>query len=144
VSRGAGKNGPRAARGAVRSAGARGVRQPLPARLSRTGSQCDRATPQFRSFSPWHGQRASCRRRVIALEERAPSLDTLDGHCLAEEVIHALACGALEPAERSKALAHLDECELCQALLDDEVRGLPEFSSSDGVGAGTLIQVGAL
>jgi len=78
------------------------------------------------------------------LEERAPSLDTLDGHCLAEEVIHALACGALEPAERSKALAHLDECELCQALLADEVRGLPEFSSSDGVGAGTLIQVGAL
>jgi hypothetical protein len=78
------------------------------------------------------------------LEERAPSPDTLDGHCLAEEVIHALACGALEAAERSKALAHLDDCELCQALLADEVRGLPEFNSPDDVGSVSLIQVGAL
>ena len=52
--------------------------------------------------------------------------DTLDGYCLAEEVIHALACGALEETQRSRALAHLDDCELCQALLADEVRGLPE------------------
>lgn len=78
------------------------------------------------------------------MEERAPQHDTLDGQCLAEDVLHALACGTLEPAERSIALAHLEECELCQALLADEVRGLPEFTSSDDVGVGTLIQVGTL
>jgi len=71
---------------------------------------------------------------------------TLDGQCLAEEVIYGLACGALEAQERSQALAHLDECELCQALLADEVRGLPEFSSASGDEGDlpTLIQVGAL
>jgi eukaryotic-like serine/threonine-protein kinase len=76
-----------------------------------------------------------------------PSLppDTLDGHCLAEEVIHALACGGLESRQRSKALAHLDECELCQALLADEVRGLPEFAQAeDSTRPSTLMQVGAL
>lgn len=78
------------------------------------------------------------------MEERAPRQDTLDGQCLAEDVLHALACGTLEPVERSLALAHLDECDICQALLADEVRGLPEFTSSDDVGGGTLIQVGAL
>jgi hypothetical protein len=78
------------------------------------------------------------------LEERAPQQDTFNDQCLAEDVLHALASGTLEPVERSLALSHLDECELCQALLADEVRGLPEFTSSDDVGGGTLMQVGAL
>ena len=83
-------------------------------------------------------------RQSSALEERAPQQDRFDDQCLAEDVLHALASGTLEPVERSLALSHLDECELCQALLADEVRGLPEFTSSDDVGGGTLIQVGAL
>ncbi|MEY2936180.1 MAG: hypothetical protein RL033_6929, partial [Pseudomonadota bacterium] len=83
-------------------------------------------------------------RQSNALEERAPQQDAFDGQCLAEDVLHALASGTLEPVERSLALSHLDECELCQALLADEVRCLPEFTSSDDVGGGTLIQVGAL
>ena len=70
--------------------------------------------------------------------------DTLDGYCLAEEVIHALACGALEETQRSRALAHLDDCELCQALLADEVRGLPESPSAEDAGLPTLIQLGSL
>jgi len=77
------------------------------------------------------------------VNEPAP-LDTLDGYCLAEEVIHALACGGLEEKERSKALAHLDECEVCQALLADEVRDLPEGGSAEDQGLPTLIQLGAL
>jgi serine/threonine protein kinase len=72
------------------------------------------------------------------------ALDTLDGYCLAEEVIHALACGALEEKQRSKALEHLDECDVCQALLADEVRDLPASGSADDPGLPTLIQLGAL
>ncbi|MEO8181856.1 MAG: serine/threonine-protein kinase, partial [Deltaproteobacteria bacterium] len=87
-------------------------------------------------------------RRVAAepspVDEPGPNPDTLDGHCLAEEVIYALACGGLEARERSKALAHLDECELCQALLAEEVRAMPDFVSGDDAGVSTLIQVGAL
>jgi serine/threonine protein kinase len=67
-------------------------------------------------------------RQSNALEERAPQQDAFDGQCLAEDVLHALASGTLEPVERSLALSHLDECELCQALLADEVRCLPEFT----------------
>ena len=70
--------------------------------------------------------------------------DTLDGYCLAEEVIHALACGGLEEKERSKALSHLDECEVCQALLADEVRDLPQSGSAEDAGLPTLIQLDAL
>jgi hypothetical protein len=73
----------------------------------------------------------------------APS-DTLDGYCLAEEVIHALACGGLEESQRSQALAHLDDCELCQALLADEVRALPQSPSAEDAGLPTLIQIDAL
>ena len=76
--------------------------------------------------------------------EPVPPPDTLDGYCLAEEVIHALACGALEETQRSRALAHLDDCELCQALLADEVRGLPESPSAEDAGLPTLIQLGSL
>jgi serine/threonine protein kinase len=76
--------------------------------------------------------------------DRFAPLDTLDGYCLAEDVIHALACGGLEERERSEALEHLDACELCQALLADEVRALPHSSSADDAGLPTLIQVDAL
>jgi serine/threonine protein kinase len=75
---------------------------------------------------------------------RSLPLDTLDGYCLAEEVLHALACGGLEERERSEALAHLDNCELCQALLADEVRALPPSASADDAGLPTLIQLDAL
>ncbi|HWO12593.1 MAG TPA: serine/threonine-protein kinase, partial [Polyangiaceae bacterium] len=78
------------------------------------------------------------------MSDPAHSPDTLDGYCLAEEVIHALACGGLEEAQRSKALAHLDDCELCQALLADEVRDLPQSASADDPGLPTLIQIDAL
>ena len=69
--------------------------------------------------------------------------DTVDGYCLAEEVIHALACGGLEESERSQALEHLDECELCQALLAEEV-ALPQSPSAEDAGLPTLIQIDAL
>jgi len=74
----------------------------------------------------------------------SPSPDTLDGYCLAEDVIHALACGGLEESQRSQALAHLDDCELCQALLADEVRALPQSASAEDAGLPTLIQIDAL
>ena len=76
--------------------------------------------------------------------EPAPVPDTFDGYCLAEDVIHALARGVLEEDERSEALAHLDDCELCQALLADEVRALPQSPSAEDAGLPTLIQIDAL
>jgi Protein kinase domain len=78
------------------------------------------------------------------VNEPSPAPDTLDGLCLAEEVLHALAWGGLEAGQRSKALAHLDDCELCQALLADEVRALPRSPSAEDVGLPTLIQLEAL
>jgi serine/threonine protein kinase len=78
------------------------------------------------------------------VDDRFSAPDTLDGYCLAEEVIHALACGGLEDRQRSEALAHLDDCELCQALLADEVRALPHSGSADDAGLPTLIQLDAL
>jgi serine/threonine protein kinase len=78
------------------------------------------------------------------VDDRFSAPDTLDGYCLAEEVIHALACGGLEDGQRSEALAHLDDCELCQALLADEVRALPRSGSADDAGLPTLIQLDAL
>jgi serine/threonine protein kinase len=78
------------------------------------------------------------------VNQPSTSLDTLDGYCLAEEVIHALACGGLEESQRSKALAHLDDCELCQALLAEEVRALPQTPSADDAGLPTLMQLEAL
>jgi serine/threonine protein kinase len=81
---------------------------------------------------------------VVAVNEPSLPFDTLDGYCLAEEVIHALACGALEEGERSKAMAHLEDCELCQALLADQVRALPGSASADDAALPTLIQLGAL
>jgi serine/threonine protein kinase len=81
---------------------------------------------------------------VIVVEESARPFDTLDGYCLEEDVIHALACGALEADVRSKALAHLDDCELCQALLAEEVRALPQTPSADGTDRPTLMPLEAL
>jgi serine/threonine protein kinase len=78
------------------------------------------------------------------VNQPSPPLDTLDGYCLAEEVIHALACGGLEESQRSRALAHLDDCELCQALLAEEVRALPQTPSADDAGLPTLMQLEAL
>jgi serine/threonine protein kinase len=78
------------------------------------------------------------------VNQPSPPLDTFDGYCLAEEVIHALACGGLEESQRSMALAHLDDCELCQALLAEEVRALPQTPSADDAGMPTLMQLEAL
>jgi serine/threonine protein kinase len=79
------------------------------------------------------------------VEESSRPPDTLDGYCLEEDVIHALACGALEADVRSKALAHLDDCELCQALLAEEVRALPQTPSADGAEhQPTLVPIEAL
>jgi hypothetical protein len=78
------------------------------------------------------------------VRDSSAASDTLDGYCLAEDVIHALACGALEESQRSQALAHLDDCELCQALLADEVRALPQSPSAEDAGLPTLIQIDSL
>jgi serine/threonine protein kinase len=78
----------------------------------------------------------------IHSDELSPP-DALDGDCLAEDVLHALALGELDVRERSQALAHLDACDLCQTLLAEEARALPEFTSSDD-GLRTLIHVGDL
>jgi hypothetical protein len=75
--------------------------------------------------------------------ERRPH-DTLDGHCLAEDVLHALACGALEDQLRSKALDHLEACESCQALLAAEMRALAQPVSTDAGASATLIPLETL
>jgi serine/threonine protein kinase len=52
--------------------------------------------------------------------------------CLTEEEILAFAGGYLSPQRREDAHAHLDECELCQELLNEAVRGLGTAVTTDG------------
>ena len=52
--------------------------------------------------------------------------------CLTEEEVLAFAGGYLSPQRRDDAHAHLDECELCQELLNEAVRGLGTAATADG------------
>jgi hypothetical protein len=52
--------------------------------------------------------------------------------CLTEEEVLAFAGGYLSRERREVAHAHLDECELCQELLNEAVRGLGTAATADG------------
>ncbi len=52
--------------------------------------------------------------------------------CLTEDEVLAFAGGYLSPERREEAHSHLDECELCQELLNEAVRGLGTAATADG------------